>query len=135
LFITNASASLFGRTTFHCTAITLTFTSRSMEAVRAGSGYHLVYFYTAKLSGPTCSDLVLIGGHSTTTPPRSQRHKGVVGAFLLADWTKDGATRKLRPTCSTTRRLTIKTAQPPYTTARILFFLPEKNIVHLGFSR
>ena len=119
----------------HCTAITLTFTSRSKEATGAGSAYHLVYFYTEMLSGCTCSDLVLIGGHRTTTAPRSQRHECVVGAFQLAHLTKDGATRTLRPMCSTTRRLTIKEAPPPYAPPRILFFLPEKkNIYICAFS-
>lgn len=136
MFINNASVSFFHRTKFHCTAITLTFTSRSKETVEAGSAYHLVYFYTKMLSGPTCSDLVLIGGHRITTAPRSQRHKYVVGTFQLADLTKDDATRTLRPTCSKTRRLTIKTAPPPYASARILFFLPEKsNMRFNGSSR
>ena len=49
------------------------------------------------LSGSTCSDLVLIGGHRTTTAPRSQRHECVVGVFQLADLSNDGATRTLRP--------------------------------------
>lgn len=48
-------------------------------------------------------------------------------AFQIADLTKDGATRMLRPTCSKTRGLTIKAAPSPYAPARILFFLPEKN--------
>jgi len=134
LFINNASVSFFHRTKFHCTAITLTFTSRLKEAVRARSAYHLVYFYTEMLSGPTCSNLVLIGGHRTTTAPRSQRHECVVGAFQLANLTKDGATRTLRPTCSKNLRLTIKTAPPPYAPSRILFFLPEKRNAFSWFA-
>jgi len=104
------------------------------EAVGAGSAYHLVYFYTEILSGPTCSNLVLIGGHRTTTAPRSQRHKYVVGAFQLADLTKDGATRTLRPTCSKTLGIAIKTEPPPHATARIPFFLPEKNNMRFNGS-
>ena len=89
LFTNNASVLLFRKTKFHhCVLITLTFTSRSNETVRASSGYHLVYFYREMPSGHTCIEPVLIGEHRTTTAPCSQWHVCVVGSFQLADFTE-----------------------------------------------